>query len=108
MAGDAYFRLRCSKNYEQIETRIKEIYQKNSCVDNDFPFIDWDSLKWHSMFEDCLIVSEEYPDTLFTIEKQENDIDIFENPFIKYHFKNGKYKKQHSKIVWEKFNESEL
>ena len=107
MAGDAYFSLRCSKNTEQVEKRIKELYNKGN-MESPYPFIDWQSVKWHSMMEHCLIVSKEFPDTLITIEKKENDWDLWDNPFFNHHFKNGKYYCQKSKIVWEKFDEGML
>ena len=107
MAGDAYFSLNCSKNFDQIETRIKELYNGGN-TDSSYPFIDWDSVKWHRMIEHCTKVSLEFPDTLITIEKKENDWDTWENPFFRYHFKNGKYHIQKSQLVWDKFDEKSL
>jgi len=107
MAGDAYFTLSCTSNHEEIEKRIKEIYNDGDS-NKSFPFIDWDSIKWHSIINDVILVSKEFPDVLITIDKQMNDIDLFECPFSKYNFKNGKYYIQKSIIVWDIFDENKL
>ena len=107
MAGDAYFSLSCSKNHEQIEKRIKELYNGDNS-ESSFPFVDWQSVKWHSMEKHCIQVSKEFPDTLISIDKKENDWDLWENPFFTYHFKNGKSHCQKSKIMWDKFDENML
>ena len=108
MAGDAYFKLQTSKNHDAIEARIKELYWGKyftpDMLNGSAPFSDWESRKWHSMIEDCVTVSKEFPDTHIIIDKKENDWDNWENPFFKYHFKNGKYQIQKSKIVWDNIN----
>ena len=101
MAGDAYFKLECSDNTEHIESRLKELYNGNK-NETSLPFIDWDSIKWHTMNEHCILVSKEFPDTTIIIHKKENDWDLWENPFFKHYFKNGKHVVQKSKLVWDK------
>lgn len=102
MAGDAYFKLACSSKQEQVEKRIQELYN-GKCIDNEckHPFIDWNSLKWHDMEAHCLKVSREFPEVLIIINKKMNDLDLWENPFVTFYFKDGKTLRQESKIVWD-------
>jgi len=107
MAGDAYFSLTCSSDGEKIETRIKEIYT-NGNKESPYPFQDCNSCKWHEMEKQCKAVSIEFPNVLITIDKKENDINTWENPFSRHHFKNGKYHCQSSQILWQDFNQNML
>jgi len=102
MAGDAYFRFSTNnKLYHTIKEEFEKAHEYN-------PFKDYDSVKWHDLIDHGIEISKQFPDILICIEKQLNDCDLFENPFSRYYFKNGKYYVQESTIMWNHFDESML
>lgn len=81
---------------------LKELNEISDYVwGNDFALYD---VKWYDYDTHMKLISEKYPDTLFSLYGDgEEDGDIWV-----HYFKNGKTQYAEAKIVYEKFDETKL
>lgn len=75
---------------EKIQMKYEESFQ------------EWS--RWYSFEADMIDYSTNYPDTVFEIYTEGQDV----SDIILYYFKNGKYQKCLANIIFEEFDESKL